>query len=152
MIVFLLHLKFNFFWSFHFPTMELHIKVVEAADVPKMDTAGKSDPFVQLSLSTTSQKWKTKSKNNTSTPVWNEQFTLPITTKLDDILTVELYDKDDVSKSDIISKVVIQVNKIPQGKVNDSWYTMHPEKGVKTGGKLRLVVHLTKPGAEPFKA
>ena len=133
--------------------MELHIKVVEAADVPKMDTVGKSDPFVQLSLNTTSQVWKTKAKNNTSTPVWNEQFTLPITTKLDDLLTVQLYDKDDVSKNDIISKVVIQVNKIPQGKVNDSWYTMHPcGKDVKTGGKLRLVVHLTKAGAEPFKA
>lgn len=132
--------------------MELHVKVVEAADVPKMDTVGKSDPFVQLSLSTTSQKWKTKAKNNTSTPVWNEQFTLPITTKMDDILTVELFDKDDVSDSDRISSVTIQVNKIPQNKVNDSWYTLHPAKGVKTGGKLRLVVHFTKAGGEPFKA
>lgn len=132
--------------------MELHVKVVEAAEVPNMDTAGKSDPYVVLTLNTSSQKWKTKHKNNTATPVWNEQFTLPITTKLDDILTVEMYDKDDISKDDFISKVVIQVNKIPQGKVNDSWYTMHPGKGVKTGGKLRLVVHLTKAGAEPFKA
>lgn len=130
--------------------MELNIKVIEATEVPKMDTIGKSDPYVVMTLSTSSQKWKTKVQKNTDKPVWNQEFKLPITTTMDEILTVEMWDKD-VSNDDQISTVRIQVNKIPVGKVNDSWYTMHPVKGVKTGGKLRLVVHLCKAGATPFK-
>lgn len=130
--------------------MELNIKIVEAKDVPKMDAVGKSDPYVILKLSKSSQEWKTKVQKNTYTPVWNQEFKLPLTSQLDEILTVEMWDKD-VAKDDQISTVKLQVNKIPVGKVNDSWYTMHPVKGVKTGGKLRIVVHLCKPGAVAFQ-
>ena len=131
--------------------MNLHIRVVEAADVPKMDVAGKSDPYVLIKSSKSSQTYQTKHKNNTDKPVWNEEFTIPITSAMDDILTIEMYDKDTISKDDIISKIAIQVNKIPPGKVNDSWYTMHPLGKLTTGGKLRLVVHLAKQGQPAFQ-
>lgn len=131
--------------------MELHIKAIEAADVPKMDTAGKSDPFLTFQLSTSSQKWKTKSKKNTVTPVWNEEFHLPITSSLNDELTVKLYDDDDVSKDDIISTKTFKVREFPVGKVIDQWYSFNPSKA-KNGGKVRLVFHLDKSGKEAFKA
>lgn len=131
--------------------MELHIKAIEAADVPKMDTAGKSDPFLTFQLSTSSQKWKTKSKKNTVTPVWNEEFHLPITSSLNDELTVKLYDDDDVSKDDIISSKIFKVREFPVGKVVDQWYSFNPSKA-KSGGKVRLVFHLDKSGKEAFKA
>lgn len=133
--------------------MELHIKAIEAADVPKMDTAGKSDPFLTFQLSTSSQKWKTKAKKNTVTPVWNEEFHLPITSSLNDELTLKLYDDDDVSKDDIISSKVFKVKDLQVGKVIDQWYTFNPSSSkVKTGGKIRLVFHLDKSGKEAFKA
>lgn len=130
--------------------MQLNIEIVEGKDVPNMDPIGKSDPYVVLKLNNSSQTWKTKYKKDTEKPVWNEKFQIPITTKVDEILTVELWDKD-IKNDDEISTLQIQVNKIPVGKVNDSWYTMHPVKGVKTGGKLRMIVHLCKSGAVPFK-
>lgn len=129
--------------------MELNIKLVEAKDVPKMDTIGKSDPYIILKLSQSNQQWKTKYKKDTDCPVWNEEFTLPITNKMDEILTVEMWDKD-LAKDDAISTLQIQVNKIPIGKVNDSWYTMHPVKGVPKGGKVRIIVHLCRAGSPKF--
>lgn len=132
--------------------MELHIRAVEASDVPKMDTAGKSDPYLKFHLSTSSQEWKTKSKKNTTTPVWNEEFHLPITSGMSDVLTVSLYDDDDVSKDDIISNKGFTVKDFPPGKVVDQWYTFTPVKGAKSGGKVRLVFHLDKSGKTPFKA
>ena len=132
--------------------MELHIKAIEAAEVPKMDTAGKSDPFLTFQLSTSSQKWKTKAKKNTTTPVWNEEFHLPITSNLTDELTIKLYDDDDVSKDDIISSKSFRVKDFPVGKVIDQWYSFSPAPKVKAGGKVRLVFHLDKSGKEAFKA
>ena len=132
--------------------MELHIKAIEAADVPKMDTAGKSDPFLTFQLSTSSQKWKTKSKKNTATPVLNEEFHLPITSSMNDELTIKLYDDDDVSKDDIISTKVFKVREFPVGKVVDQWYQFSPAAKVKTGGKVRLVFHLDKSGKPAFKS
>ena len=119
--------------------VELKVVVVECADVPKRDNNIDNSLYVQISLSTCSQKWKTKSKRYTSSPVFNQQFIIPITNKLDDILTVEIYDN-----GGLISKVVIQVNKIICEKELDSWFTMHPSLGFKTGGKLRLILLLKK--------
>ena len=132
--------------------MELHIRAVEAAEVPKMDTCGKSDPYLKFKLSTSSQTWKTKAKKNTATPVWNEEFHLPITSNMSDELTIQLYDDDDVSKDDIISTMNVSVKSLQIGKVTDQWYTFQPAKGVKTGGKVRLVFHLDKSGKTAFKA
>ncbi|KAK8890065.1 Protein Aster-C [Tritrichomonas musculus] len=132
--------------------MELHIKAIEAAEVPKMDTCGKSDPYLKFSLSTSSQTWKTKTKKNTNTPVWNEEFHLPITSNMSDELTIKLYDDDDVSKDDIISSMTFPVRNFQVGKVIDQWYSFTPAKGVKNGGKVRLVFHLDKSGKTAFKA
>lgn len=132
--------------------MELHIKAIEASDVPNMDIAGKSDPYLKFQLSTSSQTWKTKVKKNTNKPVWNEVFDLPITSSMSDQVTISLYDKDDISKDDLISTFVLDVKSLEVGKVNDSWYDFHPAKHVKKGGKVRLVLHLDKFGNEAFKA
>lgn len=119
--------------------MELKVRVVEADDIPKTDTLSKSDPYVVLTLSSSSETWKTEVKKNTLKPVWDQEFTIPIHPKLDEILKVEIYDKD-VGKDQLISRVLLQVNKIPEGKADSSWYTMHAAKGMKKGGKLMLVI------------
>lgn len=132
--------------------MELHIRAVEATEVPKMDAIGKSDPYLKFNLSTSSQEWKTKHKNNTDKPVWNEEFHLPITSSMNDQLTISLYDKDDISKDDLISTMSFNVRNFQVGKIVDQWYTFQPAKGVKNPGKVRLVFHLDKSGKPAFKA
>ena len=131
---------------------ELHIKAIEANDIPNMDAVGKSDPFLTFTLNTTNQKWKTKVKDNTHKPAWTEEFHLPLSEDLSDELTVTLIDFDDVSKIDNISKKVFKVRDFVKGQVTDEWYDFEPFKKVKKGGKVRLVFHLDDWKKEPFKA
>lgn len=131
--------------------MILHIRALEATGVPKKDIIGLSDPYLMFELSTSSQQWKTKYIKNTKEPVWNDEFHLPITSLLNDVLHVSLWDKDDISKDDLISTIEIKVkNKFPLGKIIDEWYYMRPSKGTPEGGKIRLLVQLSRSGQEPF--
>lgn len=131
--------------------MILHIRAVEASDVPKMDIIGLSDPYLLFELSTSSQKWKTKYINNTKAPVWNEDFHLPVSSSLTDTLRVSLWDQDDISKDDLISTYDFTIkNDFPIGKIIDKWYQMCPIKGVKEGGKVRLIIQLNRTGKDPF--
>lgn len=129
--------------------MELHVKVVEATNVPKMDTVGKTDAYAVLSIRTT-QQWKTKVIDNNLHPVWNEIFTLPACNPQADILRVELWDKD-VKKDDMIGHVEIPVGGLPKRQPIETWYDIVPAKKVKDGCRIKLTLHLTDPGKTPFK-
>ncbi|KAK8838587.1 hypothetical protein M9Y10_033219 [Tritrichomonas musculus] len=129
---------------------KLFIKAIEATDVPKMDVIGKSDPYLLFRLSTTSETWKTSYIKNNHSPVWNEDFRLPLASGMSVQLTVELYDKDDVSKDDIISKMSFDVSKFPFGKVIDEWYDFTPVKGVSKGGKVHLAFCVDDPSNRKF--
>lgn len=131
---------------------ELHIKALEASDIPNMDGLGKSDPFLTFELNTTHQKWKTKHKDNTSKPVWNEEFHLPISADLSDELKVTLYDFDDVSKNDLISTKIFKVRDFKIGEVTNNIYDFDPAPKVKRGGKVKLVFHLDDWKKAPFVA
>lgn len=123
--------------------MLLHIKAVEAKEVPKMDIGSLSDPYLTFKLSSSSQEWKTSYKNNTDKPVWNEEFCLPITTQLDDELTVKMFDKD-TFVDDHISTKIFKVNEFPQGKVVDKWYNFTKSNKAPSGGQVRLQFHLDR--------
>ena len=129
--------------------MELHVKAVEANGVPVMDNVGKSDPYLVLKLSTTSQTWKTKWIKNTYDPVWNQEFHLPITSGLTDELTIECWDHD-VGKDDFICSMKFTVKDLPVGVVTDQCYQFQGKKGITNPGKYRIVLHLAKSGAAPF--
>lgn len=130
--------------------MILHVRAIEADDVPKMDIIGKSDPYIIFTMSTSSQKWKTKYKNNTHKPIWNEQFAIPVTTDADDILKVTLYDYDTPKKSDTISTREFPISQFIENKIIDDWFDLQPVKGVPKGGRVRLAFHYAQPGVTPF--
>lgn len=131
--------------------MILNVKCVEAKEVPKMDFIGESDPYLVLKLSSSNQEWKTKVINNTKNPIWNQSFQLPVTSSMGDVLTVTMYDKDPFN-SDIISHCVIQINRLEIGKVYDDWLEMTSDCKYSNAGTVRLMLHLTRHGAEPFKS
>lgn len=97
--------------------LELHCRVQSAKDIPPMDANGKSDPYCRLCILSrkhqdthavrhgTISDWLksklvTKScvtnvKNETLEPVWNEEFTLPLTEPNEDLLVIEVWDSDE---------------------------------------------------------
>ncbi|KAL6586454.1 hypothetical protein OROMI_001442 [Orobanche minor] len=83
------------------PVGILHVKVVRATKLLKMDILGLSDPYVKLSLS--GEKLSTKKttvKKKTLNPEWNEDFKLSVKEPQSQMLLINVYDWDKVGSHD----------------------------------------------------
>ncbi|KAK8841756.1 Protein Aster-C [Tritrichomonas musculus] len=129
--------------------MFLHIKAIKAKDVPKLDIITHSDPYLVFKLNSNPQTWKTDHKTNVSEPIWNQEFLLPLSKDLNDMLTIKLYDKD-LTFDDLISTIQINVKEIPIGKEFKNWYYFNPANGVKSGGQVQLIIKIDDSNCEIF--
>lgn len=55
---------------------QLQITIVEAKNLTKKDTFSENDPFVEVYLEDKQFKQRTKTKQNSKFPQWNETFVL----------------------------------------------------------------------------
>ncbi|KAI3695909.1 hypothetical protein L1987_78913 [Smallanthus sonchifolius] len=83
------------------PVGVLHVKVVQATKLMKMDILGLSDPYVKLKLSGEMlPSKKTTIKKKTLNPVWNETYKLVVKDPQAQSLLVNVYDWDKVGSHD----------------------------------------------------
>lgn len=83
------------------PVGILHVNVVRAIKLLKMDLLGTSDPYVKLSL--TGDKLpakKTTIKRKNLNPQWNEKFKLVVKDPQSQVLQLQVYDWDKVGGHD----------------------------------------------------
>lgn len=126
--------------------MELHIRVIEARNVPAADLNGKSDPYVSLSTDKTKcALQKTKVQKKTLTPSWNEEFTMKISF-VSDSLIVGLFDYDKVSADDQLGIMHIRIHDLNIGLIEDRWYKMNKPKKMKSQAEIHLITHLIYAG------
>lgn len=79
------------------PVGILHVNVVRAHKLLKMDLFGTSDPYVKLSLNGDRlPAKKTTIKRNNLNPEWNEKFKLIVKDPPTQVLQLEVYDWDKV--------------------------------------------------------
>lgn len=130
--------------------MILHIRAIEARDLPKMDAVGKADPYLTFQLDQSPEIFKTNFVKQTFDPVWNEVFHIPIYDGKDNILHVELFDMDKVSADDLISTRDFEVNNFKVGEVTDNWFDFFAAPKAEKPGKVHLIFHLANPEDEPF--
>ncbi|XP_068663626.1 synaptotagmin-3 [Aristolochia californica] len=93
------------------PVGILHVKVVQALNLSKMDFWGKSDPYVKLSLSgerLPARKTTIKMKN--LNPVWNEKFKLTVKDPETQVLQLHVYDWEKVGAHDKLGMQIIPLN------------------------------------------
>jgi hypothetical protein len=79
------------------PVGILHVNVVRAVKLLKMDLLGTSDPYVKLSL--TGDKLpakKTTIKRKNLNPEWNEKFKIVVKDPQSQVLQLQVYDWDKV--------------------------------------------------------
>uniref|UniRef100_A0A803MLH2 Uncharacterized protein n=1 Tax=Chenopodium quinoa TaxID=63459 RepID=A0A803MLH2_CHEQI len=135
------------------PVGILHVKVIRAMKLLKMDLLGTSDPYVKLRLSGVKRpSKKTSVKKRNLNPEWNEDFKLIVKDPETQVLELQVYDWDKFGGDDKLGMQVVPLNQLTPHEakvftldllksfdVNDS-----PDK------KLRgqLVVELT---FDPFK-
>lgn len=77
------------------PNIILNVEVVEAKELAPKDANGFSDPFCTLFLvSKPSHRYNTSVKQETLSPIWEEYFSLPVESTVEDILALEVWDFD----------------------------------------------------------
>ena len=123
-----------------FNPLIMHIYVIEAINVPKVDLTSKTDPFVVLRFEKDKKGLKTKYLSNTSTPQWNELLNLIITDSKEKLI-VEIWDKD-VTKDKIINSIKLDIEKYLDEKPHFEWIQIDKMH-------LNLGIHI-KPLGESF--
>ncbi|KAL4592033.1 hypothetical protein LXL04_005012 [Taraxacum kok-saghyz] len=89
----------------------LHVKVIRARKLKKMDIIGTSDPYVRLSLSGERISYKkTSVKLNNLNPEWNEDFKLTVKDPECQVLQLRVYDWEKVGVHDKLGMQVIPLN------------------------------------------
>ncbi|KAL0426406.1 UNVERIFIED_CONTAM: Synaptotagmin-3 [Sesamum latifolium] len=95
------------------PVGILHVKVVRAYGLLKMDFLGASDPYVQLSL--TGERLpakKTSVVRNSLNPIWREDFKLIVKDPESQVLQLQLYDWEKVGAHDYLGMQVVPLNQL----------------------------------------
>ena len=87
----------------------LTVSLLEARELAPKDKRGTSDPYVILTLGGERRKSKTIPRN--LNPKWNESFALAVY-DLQEMLQVEVFDKDLLSKDDFLGCVSLPVEQI----------------------------------------
>lgn len=135
------------------PVGVLHVKVVRALKLLKMDVLGTSDPYVKLSL--TGEKLpakKTSIKMRNLNPEWNESFKLIVKDPETQVLELQVYDWDKVGGHDRLGMQLVPLKQlIPQETKEftlDLLKSSNPSDAHTKKPRGKLVVELT---FDPFK-
>eukprot|EP00731_Ephydatia_muelleri_P029444 Em0020g1088a len=112
----------------------LHIRVLEARNLPPMDANGLADPYVKLLLfpEDSGRKQKTERKEKTLNPVFDEDFFFDVSNKDKTSkqlrLLIEVWDWDRFLSNDYMGGFSIPVQQIEEetkgGVVITNWYKM----------------------------
>ena len=138
--------------SYNDAKSQVQVTVIECKDLKKMDTFGKSDPFVKVYLMPGSHpEMKTKTIKKTLDPQFKEQFQFtviiyhdidcferfsPVQISHEEVLrktiVLQVFDWDKITKADGIGEVQIPLWQINlQGNGTDEWKQLHKLTGTK---------------------
>lgn len=88
---------------------QVDVKIICGKNLIGMDFSGKSDPYVEVYCGTT-KIFKTKKKNNTLNPEWNEQFSFNIQPDQRNILIFKVLDRDLPDKDDFMGEAEMDLS------------------------------------------
>ena len=114
----------------------LAVKVVEAKNLKAADV-NSSDPYCVLKLNGVEKKTRVIGSN--LNPIWNQFFYFNITSFSTNELSIKIFDKDKLSKDDLLFELNIPINNLKYGEVEDKWYS-----------SLHLITHIVLPGNYSF--
>lgn len=135
------------------PVGILHVKVIRAIKLLKMDILGTSDPYVKLKLSGEKRRSKkTSIKMRNLNPEWNENFKLIVKDPETQVLELQVYDWDKIGAHDKLGMQLIPLKQLTphEPKLFTLDLLKSFDKSDSHNGKPRgqLVVELT---FDPFK-
>ncbi|XP_077252885.1 synaptotagmin-3-like isoform X3 [Tasmannia lanceolata] len=135
------------------PVGILHVKVLQALDLLKMDLFGKSDPYVKLNLSgekVHAKKTMVMMKN--LNPQWNEKVNLIVKDPQSQVLELRVYDWDKVGKHAKLGMQVVPLSLLAPNETKaftlDLLKNMKPNDPQNKIKRGKIMVELT---FDPFK-
>ncbi|KAL1203788.1 C2 domain-containing protein [Cardamine amara subsp. amara] len=124
------------------PVAHVLVEVVEASDVKPSDLNGLADPYVKGKLG--AYQFKTKIQRKTLSPIWREEFKIPIFTwDSPTVLKIEVRDKDRFV-DDTLGECSVNIGEFRGGQRNDMWL---PLQNIKIG-RLNLAITVVEDNAK----
>lgn len=115
----------------------LDLKVWKGEDLPKTDSGGSCDGFIQVKFG--GRTHKTQPKKKTLNPAWNTQLLLPaVVPSLSDRIELQLYDWDAVGENDLISVHYFSFQDIMTNGWGPEWVYFYGAPGADCSEKAEL--------------
>lgn len=120
--------------------VRMSVRVIQAVDIPAMDDAGTSDPYVLLICG--HMKKRTKVIMKTMHPQWHEDFDFffPAGSSIPNMV-VEMWDRDSgAARDDLIGKATVAIGGLTDLRQRQEWLQMR--NGDVETGKLQLYLSM----------
>jgi len=124
----------------------LDVRIVEARNIPDIETFGKPDPYVIMKLET--QVQRTSVQKSTYHPKWEEVFKFTVADENSSQLHFEVWNKNLVS-DDFIGKYSLSLSGLVRAEVRDEWILLQQ---CKAQAELRIRVMALDFGRQPANA
>ncbi|RIA90261.1 C2 domain-containing protein [Glomus cerebriforme] len=115
----------------------LKVTVVEARNLKDEDIIGKSDPYIKLILDSKNTQ-STTTKSGDLNPTYNEQFTFNIDGQKS--LDIEVWDKDTVTRDDLIGKADVSLSHAFSKGYEDIWVKVKQHTIGRSKGEVHLIL------------
>eukprot|EP00992_Anisonema_acinus_P014386 TRINITY_DN9251_c0_g1_i1.p1 TRINITY_DN9251_c0_g1~~TRINITY_DN9251_c0_g1_i1.p1 ORF type:complete len:152 (+),score=28.26 TRINITY_DN9251_c0_g1_i1:89-544(+) len=129
----------------------LEVTVVSATNLPKMDTFGKTDPYVVIRCGTT--EMKTKVLKSVMQPVWNHRMMIAINPDVD-FIQVALYDWDKMGNNELVGDRNVPISDLRANQSTDMTVNMklaRQVQGAHNKQPLKVQLKLKPLGVQGWK-
>lgn len=130
--------------------MQLHVRAVEASNVPKTDFLAGSDLFMRLSITTGSATQATRIIEDTQNPIWNQEFHFALTNQSISTLLCVIANYIDNNTQKPVAHLDIPLNTLQIYDITDNWYDMQQIDG-RHGCSVRIILQIAPAGHPAFQ-
>jgi len=124
-------------------TGKVKLTIHQAHDLEAKDLRGKSDPYVVVRFQ--DQEWTTRTCKKTLDPVWDEEMFLNIENSGDNMVYIQVFDKDKIGKDEKIGNFEVDIRKIKQTSLVHVWDQLNNCKS----GKLQWSAEFIESQIDP---
>lgn len=105
----------------------LKITIEKARNLPPMDSNGLADPYATIAYD--GENMKTKTKKETLSPDWKEDFVLAILPNSPDAFTICIIDYDRIGANEMMGWLEFKIADFLKNPEQSGWYPLLPPKG-----------------------